>query len=353
MAKRQLFGIGNPLLDIIAVLNDEKFIDKHGLKKNAATVLEGGEAEKKYEKLLDELVSNFGVKYIVGGAVNNALRTFQWVLGENNEGVATSMGCIGDDIYGKRLQQEIIKNGVNPCYMIDKETPTGTCIILVSNNNLNHTSCAIIGAAQRFRKRHLEQNFDLVKEARLFYTSAFFLGSDSESVFCIAKHALESEKKIFCLNLAAEYIMSKAKFCKPLLELIPYCDFVFGNEFEAAAFAKMKNWKVNEMSEVVVKMANEIEAKKKERWIIITQRHLPILVAKNGSNKVQAFPVKEIKNEQIKDTNGAGDAFVGGFLGQFIQNKTLAICVKCGIFAATESIQQQGMTLPPKCLFSE
>ena len=76
--------------------------------------------------------------------------------------------------------------------------------------------------------------------------------------------------------------------------------------------------------------------------------------------------------EQLVDTNGAGDAFVGGefftfclwiflhilqtvfyqvtffigFLSQLVQEKTMAECTKCGIWAATLVIQQSGCTFP-------
>ena len=51
---------------------------------------------------------------------------------------------------------------------------------------------------------------------------------------------------------------------------------------------------------------------------------------------------------QIVDTNGAGDAFVGGFLAQLAKNKSIEDCVKCGIWAATEIIQRSGCTFPEK-----
>ena len=41
-----------------------------------------------------------------------------------------------------------------------------------------------------------------------------------------------------------------------------------------------------------------------------------------------------------------GDAFVGGFLAQLALGKTIKDCVKVGIWAATEIIQQSGCTCP-------
>jgi len=40
--------------------------------------------------------------------------------------------------------------------------------------------------------------------------------------------------------------------------------------------------------------------------------------------------VEALKDEEIVDTNGAGDAFAGGFLGAFISGKTLDESVAAG-----------------------
>ena len=54
----------------------------------------------------------------------------------------------------------------------------------------------------------------------------------------------------------------------------------------------------------------------------------------------------ELTKEKIKDTNGAGDAFVGGFLSQLALGSPEAMCVRIGHFAAGAIIQQSGCTCP-------
>ena len=84
------------------------------------------------------------------------------------------------------------------------------------------------------------------------------------------------------------------------------------------------------------------------------------------------YPVERLPEGKIVDTNGAGDAFVGGkifgvqsvlnempgcwappfrfwifnfvagFLAQLIQGKDIDACVKCAIWSATHVIQQSG-----------
>ena len=51
------------------------------------------------------------------------------------------------------------------------------------------------------------------------------------------------------------------------------------------------------------------------------------------------------------DTNGAGDAFVGGFLYGMATGKTDAQCAEAGHFAAGTIIQRAGCTFPATCDF--
>ena len=69
-----------------------------------------------------------------------------------------------------------------------------------------------------------------------------------------------------------------------------------------------------------------------------------MILVENG--EVTLFPVTTLPSEKIVDTNGAGDAFVGGFLAQLAQGKSVKEAVNCGIWAATEIIQQSGCTCP-------
>ena len=64
--------------------------------------------------------------------------------------------------------------------------------------------------------------------------------------------------------------------------------------------------------------------------------------------QVQLYPVIELSQDSIVDTNGAGDAFVGGFLSQLVAGKSIPECVRAANFAAHLIIQQSGVTLPDK-----
>ena len=80
------------------------------------------------------------------------------------------------------------------------------------------------------------------------------------------------------------------------------------------------------------------------RAVIITQGADPTIVAHNGW--VREVAVSKIPKEKIIDTNGAGDAFVGGFLVGLLMGKPLESCCRLGNYAAGTIIQRSGVTLP-------
>lgn len=115
------------------------------------------------------------------------------------------------------------------------------------------------------------------------------------------------------------------------------------------------------MKEIAKLIAREPKAKynnpkipsayKAGRVVVITQSENPSLFARSDQDEVKEYPVPQFTPEQIKDTNGAGDAFTGGFLAMYISGKPLDICMKCAIYCAAESLQQLGATLPKKMNF--
>ena len=60
--------------------------------------------------------------------------------------------------------------------------------------------------------------------------------------------------------------------------------------------------------------------------MIITQGSDPVVCAENGT--VVEFPAEKLPASKIVDTNGAGDAFVGGFLAQYVLGKDLRTAVR-------------------------
>lgn len=173
------------------------------------------------------------------------------------------------------------------------------------------------------------------------------------------------------MNLSAPFI---PQFFKAQVDqMIPFCDIVIGNESEAAAYAESHGLSVSssrsfpsfslshlvladphaclppdpacqatDPASVATAIANlPKQNASRPRLVIITQGASSTLVASSsvsnypgnlhaGEENPKTFPVKKMADDEIVDTNGAGDAFAGGFLGAFVQGKTLTESVEAG-----------------------
>lgn len=327
-----LVGCGNPLLDISATV-DDNFLQKYDLKPNDAIL-----AAEKHMPLYKELVEKYNAEFIAGGSVQNSLRVCQWMLQRPN--TAVFFGCIGHDSYGDILDERARSNGVDVHYQRTHDAPTGTCGVLITGTQ--RSLCANLAAANHFTIDHLlkPEKQKLIDNAEYFYISGFFLTVSPPSIQHIAQHA-HKHKRTFLMNLSAPFI---SQFFKdPLMAALSYVDILFGNELEAEAFAAAQGWDDKEMKEIGKKMlALPKQNSNRPRIVVLTQGHLPVLLIQE--NSIKEFPVQRLEPNEIVDTNGAGDAFVGGFLAQYIQKKPLSVCIRSGIWAARQIIQRSGCT---------
>ncbi len=90
---------------------------------------------------------------------------------------------------------------------------------------------------------------------------------------------------------------------------------------------------------------------KRKRVVIITCGPDPAYAAEYDFVKEEisfdgSFIPDIVDEDKIVDTNGAGDAFAGGFLSQFVQNKELTQCIRTGHWAASQIIQERGCIIP-------
>ncbi|XP_022101340.1 adenosine kinase-like isoform X2 [Acanthaster planci] len=331
-----LFGIGNPLLDISAHA-DKDFLDKYGLDANTAIL-----AEEKHMPMYEEMIKRFSVEYIPGGATQNSFRIAQWILDQPER--TTFCGCIGDDEYAVNMRKKMAEAKVRTSYLVDREHPTGTCAAVITGKN--RSLVANLAAANHYKKDHLLQpeNWKLVEKAEFYYATGFHLTVSPGAMLALAEHALE-HNKVFMTNLSAPFICQFFK--EPQMQVMPYVDYLFGNETEFASFAREQDFGTEDLEEVALKAAAlEKKNTKRSRIVVITQGCNDTIVAQDG--KITKFPVKLLKEEEIVDTNGAGDAFVGGFLAQLVQGKDVAECIRCANYAANYIIQRSGISFGGK-----
>ncbi|CAN0329063.1 unnamed protein product, partial [Scytosiphon promiscuus] len=191
------------------------------------------------------------VQYIAGGATQNSIRVAQWMLSE--AGLTGFMGAIGSDDFGGKLAACAKEDGVEAHYYVDDSTPTGTCAVLV--NSGDRSLVANLAAANNFTPAHLdtERAKAMVDSAKFFYIASFFLTVSVDAILNIAKPAAESGK-VLAMNLSAPFLVQF--FGEQMSAALPYCDYVFGNESEAAAFGEKQGWGTD-VATVALKLAGE------------------------------------------------------------------------------------------------
>jgi len=331
-----LLGMGNPLLDISAVV-DQPFLTKYGVELNNAIL-----AEEKHAPMYEDMIKNFEVEYIAGGATQNSIRVAQWML--QVPFACSYMGCVGSDKFATEMRKACLKDGVFANYMEDTSTPTGTCGVLVKDGE--RSLVAALNAANNYKIDHLSkpENWKIVENAKFYYSAGFFITVSPDSIIKVAKHSAEMGK-CYMMNLSAPFIMQVPPFLNALMESIPYVDILFGNESEAVVFAESQKWDTKDVSEIAMKISKMPKASgHRGRMVVFTQGCDPTIVAKDG--KIYRYPVIALAKEDLVDTNGAGDAFVGGFISQLVTGKEVSECCRAGNYAANAIIQQSGCKYP-------
>ena len=199
----------------------------------------------------------------------------------------------------------------------------------------------LLGAAETFTPDHLksEEVKRLIDQADFIYQEGFFLTHGLESALLLAKSA-SSYGKTHTLNLSAPFV---AQFFKSQIdELLPYVDILFCNDDEAKAFAGAHDFGTEDVAAIASKIAQlpRASTSSKPRTVVITQGSKATVVASGEGAKTQTHEVEPLKPEQIVDTNGAGDAFCGGFIAALASGQSLERAVEVGHRMGRMCVQQ-------------
>lgn len=296
--------------------------------------------------------------------------TSQYVLPANS---VAYIGSVGDDDLKNTLQKANEAEGVLSAYQIQPPpSKTGACAVILSNHD--RSLCTTLRAAEEFTPSHLAHPdvANIIDGANYFYVEGYFLTHGIESALEIAKNA-SSKGKVVVLNLSAPFIPQFFKV--QLEELLPHVDILIGNESEAAAYATATGMAVSlfpnplfprtltharqdaPLSEVATALAALPKSNSsRPRLIVITQGADSTLVASSSPSSSagnvkpsdpnpKTYPVPKLADDQIVDTNGAGDMFAGGFLGTLAQGKDLDTAIDVGHKLGQMCVGQNGPKL--------
>jgi adenosine kinase len=351
----RILGMGNPLLDVSASVPDT-LLTKYGLEPNNAIL-----AEQRHRPLVRELRDAYAADYVAGGATQNAIRVAQWML--QRPGSTAYFGAVGNDDFAERMRQAARRDGVHVQYRVDEHEPTGTCAVLVTSNGQCRSLVADLGAANTYKIEHLRHpdQWQLVEAAKLFYIAGFFLTVSVESALAIGEHVAQNADKTFCMNLSAPFLLQVPEYWNHFCAVQPFVDVYFGNETEACALAKRMGLIDDaacealtraQLFEVATALATKTPKRtSRPRTVVFTCGADPIVLVIGDGERLWStseYGVIPCPDNDVVDTNGAGDAFVGGFLAMMALGRPIVECVAAGNYAANVVIRQPGCTFPPK-----
>jgi sugar/nucleoside kinase (ribokinase family) len=305
---KQILGIGNALVDVMTMINDDNILSKFDLPKGSMQLVD----EKKSIMVKSETV-NFNRIMTSGGSAANTIHGLAML------GVKTGfIGSIGKDEVGDFFEKDMKYAGINTM-LIRRNTVTGTAIAMISPDS-ERTFATHLGAAVELDANDLKPEY--FDGYDILYLEGYLI-LNKKLVETACKMAKDKNMQI-ALDMASFNVVEA--MLADFNEIVEkYVDIVFANEEEAKSFTGMAPevalGRLAQLCEIaVVKVGKEGSWVKREEEII-----------KIGTVSVN-----------LKDTTGAGDLYASGFLYGYAQNKNLEICGQYGSLLAGHVIEIVG-----------
>ena len=135
---------------------------------------------------------------------------------------------------------------------------------------------------------------------------------------------------------------------EPVKQVLKHADFVFCNEDESSAFATANGLEASDRQGVAKLIASGEKANQgRPRVVIVTQGAEPTIVCTCTPGQeatIELIALDPIDSSLIVDTNGAGDAFVGGFFSELAKGSDIPTAVRKGNELGGIVIQKSGAT---------
>jgi sugar/nucleoside kinase (ribokinase family) len=307
----KILGIGNALVDIIAMLNDDQIIRSLNLPKGSMTLVDRALSDR-----VQQEIANEKRLLVTGGSVANAIN------GVANLKVPCGfLGTVGEDELGKLFEEEQKSQGILPL-LIHSDLPTGRAVGLVEPDG-ERTFATYLGAASELHPDDITgerlQGFDIFFiEGYLVYNHALIMAAAS---------AAKNAGLTIALDLSSYNVVEANR--EILVELVDdYIDIIFANEEEAVAFTGLQPLAA------VENLAGRCDI-------------AVVKVGKEGAYVQQGTSLHAIPaaGDLVVDTTGAGDFFAAGFLSGIAKGYGLEKSGKLGALLASRVIRVPGAKL--------
>jgi len=318
MAGLDIYGIGNPLIDIVVRAEDED-LEALRLDKGIMRLIDLDERSRILER-----VQNRECAYSCGGAAPNTL-IFLSALGVKS----AVAGKIGKDDFGRRYAENLPAENMTS-HLVTGESATGSSIILVTPDS-ERTMNTYLGANREFR----EDDVDLAaaERAGYFYFTGYMWDTENQkqAVRRVMKLFRERGKKI-AFDLADPFAVGRnlAAFRDLIRENV---DIVFANREEGKLL-----FETDSAEDAVTALSEICEL------AVVKNGAAGSLLKRNGG-QIERIPARRV---QALDTTGAGDMYAAGFLYGLISGMGDRDAGVCASYLASRIVETWGAQfLPP------
>ncbi len=307
-----VLGIGNALIDIMTVIDNDNILEKFNLPKGSMTLVDDELSKKIYE------ATYYNQRNITtGGSAANTIHALA-SLGGN----CGYLGKIGDDKLGEIFRNEFEKKSINTHFFLSTKD-TGRVMALVSTDS-ERTMATYLGAAAELLPGDLTR--DIFEDYSYLHIEGYLVQNREliETAITLAK----SKRCKVALDLSSyNVVTANLDFLNYLLK--EYVDIIFANEEEAYAFTgKEPREALDKLAELcgiaVVKIGKEGS------------------LVKNGDN---SYIIKSIRANAV-DTTGAGDAYSAGFLYGLTNGLGLQHCGDIAALLSGKVVEVMGAKIP-------
>lgn len=219
------------------------------------------------------------------------------------------IGCIGNDIYGKKMMENFHANGVDATRVKELNTSTGVAGIMVANGD--NSIIVVPGANQKVDRHIVDEHMATILKAKIV----------------ILQLEIPMETVAYVINICSEHhiqtILNPAPARKLSKNIIEKVTYMTPNEHEAVEIFEETNLK-----KVLQKYPNKLIVTQGDKGVIFNDGH-------------QSRTVPSLK-VNVVDTTGAGDTFNGAFATCLIDNKGLMEAIEYANKAAAISITKYG-----------
>jgi sugar/nucleoside kinase (ribokinase family) len=307
-----VLGVGNALVDVISILNNDLILEKFGLPRGSMTLVDAELSKKIYDEVFSEKS-----ELSTGGSVANTMRTLASLGGNGGY-----LGKIGKDELGVVFKEAFEQRGIKT-HLFYSESETGRVMGLVSPDS-ERTMATYLGAAAELTPADFSHL--IFKDYDYAYMEGYLVFNHA-----LIKTGVEMAKAAglkVAIDLASfNVVETNLEFLKDLIKR--NVDIVFANEEEAKSFTGKDPMEalheISEMCELAI-----VKVGKQGSYI------------KRGNEIVK---VGTIKANAI-DTTGAGDSYAAGFFYGLTNNYDLETCGKIAALVSGKVVEVMGANLP-------